>query len=96
MWYSYHFIHSDVALLEAGGSWGWTIENGQYCIQSVGIGTHWHTNGSLHKRCFQYYHWRYWYVGQDHYQLIASAWVPGSTDVSVISSEMFCEDDSPV
>lgn len=52
MWCGYHFIHSDVALLEAGGSWGWTIENGQYCIQSDGIDTNWYTNGSLRKGCF--------------------------------------------
>lgn len=42
---------------------------------------------------FQHYHWRYWYAGQAHYPLIASAWDPGSTDVSINSSGMFCADD---
>ena len=53
MWCGYHFIHSDVALLEAGGSWAWIIENGQYCNQSDSIDTNWYTNGSLHKGCFR-------------------------------------------
>ena len=42
--------------MEAGGSWDWTIENGQYRIQSDGIDTKWYMNGSPHKGCFQYYH----------------------------------------
>lgn len=60
--------------MEAGGSWGWTIENGQYCIQSDGIDTTWYANGSPHKGCFQYYHCRYWYEGQDHFPLLAGDW----------------------
>ena len=96
MWCGYHFIHSNDALLEAGGSWAWTIENGQYYIQSDGIDTNWYTNGSLHKGCFQYYHWRYWYAGQAHYPLIASAWEAASPDVSIKSCGMFCADDAIV
>ena len=48
------------------------------------------------KDVFQYYHWRYWYAGQAHYPLIASAWEAASPDVSIKSCGMFCGDDSPV
>lgn len=88
MWCGYHFIHSDVALLEAGGSWAWTIENGQYCIQSDGIDTNWYANGSPHKGCFQYYHWRYWYEGQDYGQIIG--FVGDDVEGEVAIRGIFC------
>ena len=81
-------------MLEAEGSWGWTIENGQYCIQSDGIETNWYMNGSPRKGCFQYYHWRYWYAGQDHYPLLASNWEHQSGYIG--SEGMFCADDAIV
>ena len=96
MWCGYHFIHSDIALLEVGGSWGWTIENGQYCIQSDGIDTTWYANGSPHKGCFQYYHERYWYEGQGHYPMLCCAWIDSNGDEFMDICGMFCENDVPV